>query len=611
MSTPAMPCRKFWGWGYEGAGPTAEQQGASPQLLAARFGVDRAGDHAGRRGSRRSTLRAPRVAPPAALAEICSTDAEDRAGHTYGKSFRDVVRALRARLRQPARRRRASRATRRDVVGAARLVRRARARSRSPTAAARASSAASRPAGGRPRAARCRSTSARLDRVLEVDRASRAARIQAGVLGPALEDQLRPHGFTLRHFPQSFEFSTLGGWIATRSGGHFATLYTHIDDFVESLRVVTPSGADRDAPPARLGRRPEPRSHVHRLRGHPRHHHRGVDAPAGPAALRAVGVGHVRRLRSPARAGGARARARPGLHPANCRLLDAGEALTAGAGDGTEAVLVLGFESADHAPDALDGSARSSCAATTAATCRRAPGETRSDEAGAREGAAGAWRQAFLDAPVPARRAAAHGHDQRDVRDRDHLGPLPELPRARDGGDRGRAAPGVRRRLVTVPLHARLSRRAGAVLHGHRAGDARRRSSRSGRRSRPRRRRRSSRSAARSRTTTRSAATTGRGTTASARTASRARSPRPSARSTRSGILNPGVLIEEAHLRQESARSAAERKRAEECGPVGLRPMGRGGPVPSLKKWGSSSSATRGCSSTRARGGGACSCARP
>jgi len=75
-----------------------------------------------------------------------------------------------------------------------------------------------------------------------MDRSSRAARIQAGVFGPALENQLRPHGLTLRHFPQSFEFSTLGGWIATRSGGHFATLYTHIDDFVESLRVATPAG---------------------------------------------------------------------------------------------------------------------------------------------------------------------------------------------------------------------------------------------------------------------------------------------------------------------------------------------------------------------------------
>ena len=75
-----------------------------------------------------------------------------------------------------------------------------------------------------------------------MDKTSRAARIQAGVYGPALEDQFRPYGYTLRHYPQSFEFSSLGGWIATRSGGHFATLYTHIDDLVESLRVVTPKG---------------------------------------------------------------------------------------------------------------------------------------------------------------------------------------------------------------------------------------------------------------------------------------------------------------------------------------------------------------------------------
>ena len=53
---------------------------------------------------------------------------------------------------------------------------------------------------------------------------------------------MKPHGLAIRHYPQSFEFSTLGGWIATRSGGHFATLYTHIDDFVESIRTITPAG---------------------------------------------------------------------------------------------------------------------------------------------------------------------------------------------------------------------------------------------------------------------------------------------------------------------------------------------------------------------------------
>src|SRR5439155_10976500 len=152
-----------------------------------------------------------------------------RASHTYGKSFRDVVRALRRDFAHPP-----------DVV--------AYPCSEDEVAAvldwATIARAAVIPYGGGssvvggieaavgPRYAGAVSIDlSRLDRVLEVDRASRAARIQAGVLGPSLEEQLRPHGLTLRHFPQSFEFSSLGGWIATRSGGHYATLYTHIDDF--------------------------------------------------------------------------------------------------------------------------------------------------------------------------------------------------------------------------------------------------------------------------------------------------------------------------------------------------------------------------------------------
>src|SRR5690606_28616940 len=57
----------------------------------------------------------------------------------------------------------------------------------------------------------------RMDRVLEVDPVSQAARIQAGVLGPSLEQQLKPTGLTLRFFLQAWEFSSLGGWIATRA----------------------------------------------------------------------------------------------------------------------------------------------------------------------------------------------------------------------------------------------------------------------------------------------------------------------------------------------------------------------------------------------------------
>jgi len=68
------------------------------------------------------------------------------------------------------------------------------------------------------------------------------ARVQGGIYGPALEKHLKLRGLTLRHFPQSFEFSTLGGWLATRGGGHFATGPTHVDDMVESVRLVTPAG---------------------------------------------------------------------------------------------------------------------------------------------------------------------------------------------------------------------------------------------------------------------------------------------------------------------------------------------------------------------------------
>ena len=58
-----------------------------------------------------------------------------------------------------------------------------------------------------------------LNRLVEVDATSQLATFQAGVLGPDLEALLHSHGFSLGHFPQSFEYSTLGGWIATRSAG--------------------------------------------------------------------------------------------------------------------------------------------------------------------------------------------------------------------------------------------------------------------------------------------------------------------------------------------------------------------------------------------------------
>src|SRR5436190_8777324 len=78
--------------------------------------------------------------------------------------------------------------------------------------------------------------------VHEVDERSRLARIGAGTLGPSLEQQLEARGLTLRHYPQSFEFSTLGGWLATRAGGHYATGPTRIDELVHAVSLVTPRG---------------------------------------------------------------------------------------------------------------------------------------------------------------------------------------------------------------------------------------------------------------------------------------------------------------------------------------------------------------------------------
>ena len=82
----------------------------------------------------------------------------------------------------------------------------------------------------------------RMDRVLEIDDASRTARVQAGALGPHLEAQLNAKGWTIGHFPDSFTYSTLGGWIATRSSGMQSDKYGDIADLTRSVRVATPAG---------------------------------------------------------------------------------------------------------------------------------------------------------------------------------------------------------------------------------------------------------------------------------------------------------------------------------------------------------------------------------
>jgi alkyldihydroxyacetonephosphate synthase len=374
--------RKFWGWGLESEGLAANELEQLGATFAGRFGMDGVRIQEPPRVDELE-LAAPGLAPPTSLEVAFSTDPYDRAAHTYGRSFRDLVRAFR-----------------RDYAHAPDLVAFPRDEgelvsvlewcSEAGAAAIPFGGGSSVVGGVEPDVGEgyhgVISVDLRhLQGVLDVDPASRAARIAAGTLGPALEAQLKPHGLTLRHFPQSFEWSTLGGWIATRSGGHFATLHTRIDEFVEAIRVVTPRGVleTRRLPGSGAGPSAE-RMFC------------GSEGTLGVITEAWMRVQPRPRFRAGASvyfAGfadaveAARELAQSGLHPANCRLLGHDEALLSGSGDGSHAILVLGFESADHELKPWLARALEICASRG--------GEVRDEESDP----AAVWRGAFLRGP--------------------------------------------------------------------------------------------------------------------------------------------------------------------------------------------------------------------
>ena len=336
-------------------------------------------------------LPAPRLDAPRSLAALISEERHERVSHALGKAYRDVVRGMRGEIEHPP-----------DLV--------ARPRNEAELEAVLAwcsdAGAAAIPFGGgtsvvggvEPRVGAAYAgvvtiDLAAFDRVLEVDRASRAVRVQAGVLGPALNDQLAADGLTLRHFPQSFEYSTLGGWIATRAGGHFATVWTHIDDLVASVRAISPAGEWESRRLPGSGAGPSPDRMLIGSEGilgviteaWIRVHERPVHKLSAGVAFEsfAAGAEAVREL------------SQSGLNPANCRLLDPAEAELTGAGAPGRALLVLGFESAHHPVDA---------SMDQALEVARAHGGDPRDVRGRGEDsgdgdAVGAWRGAFLAAP--------------------------------------------------------------------------------------------------------------------------------------------------------------------------------------------------------------------
>ncbi len=365
----------WWGWGYEDARPSAHE--LAPSVTAALgFGSQEVEPPV---AFEEIELPEPRVASPYATGTL------ERARHSYGRSFIDTVRAFRGRFEHVP-----------DAVAYPASepdIERALEWAAAANVAVIPYGGGTSVVGGVEPAVPARFDGvlsldlSRMDRVLEVDEVSRAALIQAGANGPTLESQLAERGMTMRFFPQSFELATLGGMIATRSGGHFATLWTHIDDLVESIRAITPVGEweSRRLPGSGAGPSPDRMLLGSEgtlgvitqawMRVQPRPAHR---ASRGVRFERfADGADAVREL------------SQSGLHPANCRLVDALEAQQTGAGDGERSLLVLGFESTDHPVDAHLRRALEICEAHGGAADPP------------REGGGGvsAWREAFLAMP--------------------------------------------------------------------------------------------------------------------------------------------------------------------------------------------------------------------
>src|SRR4051812_35550995 len=330
--------RKHWGWGF------ADEQPGAEELRAAAAGL---GEHLGYPlgeveepvALEAIELRPPRIAPP----DVCraETDAHHRVRFGLGCSYVDVVRGFRGQVAHPP-----------DAV----LFPRDEDELEAALEWADGANVAVIPVGGgtsvvggiEPRVPErfdgaVSLSLAAFDALHELDPTSGAARLGAGLPGPAVEERLREHGLTMRFFPQSFELSTLGGWIATRAGGHFATGPTHIDDVVESVRAIPRGGSWEAGRPPGSGAGPSPDRMLLGWEGtlgviteawvrvQPRPEHRAgrtvrfASFDDGADAVRAI-------LQS-------------GLRPANVRLIEADEARFTMAGDGSAHLLVLGFKS--------------------------------------------------------------------------------------------------------------------------------------------------------------------------------------------------------------------------------------------------------------------------
>ena len=384
-----MRTRKFWGWGYEDELLTDEEENNIDRRIASTFNLDSV-NRIKVPTLGEIDLPEPRIKTPKSLESLFSDDKLERLNHSYGKSFPDSARSILGIFTSPP-----------DLVA----FPNAEEDISSILDWASSNDVAVIPYGGGSSVCGGVETAVsedykgvisldmkNLNSIVEIDKESRSALIQGGIFGPDLESQLKEHDLTMRHYPQSFEFSTLGGWIATRSGGHYATLYTHIDDFVESLKMITPSGSYETRRLPGSGAGPSPDRFAIGSEGImgiiTEASMRLQDRPIYRSSCTVEFEGYKDALNA------LRQISQAALFPSNCRFLDSNEALFNGAGDGSKHLLILAFESADH--DKTHSLNRA------LEICRENKGifeVSKESSDSHRSGSSGNWRNSFIKAP--------------------------------------------------------------------------------------------------------------------------------------------------------------------------------------------------------------------
>jgi len=335
--------RSFWGWGVSDYQLDPKLLNRFKGMLQMSLGVKEFSDIP-LPSIKDIDIRSPRFELAESISSICTSDKWDRLAHHYGKSFRDVWRGLHGQFPNPP-----------DYVAYPKseddIVKLYLFAADQNIALIPFGGGSSVTGGVEPTSASryvgtITINMKHFDQILEVDQESRSARIQAGMFGPAIEDGLKEHGLTLRHYPQSFEFSTLGGWIVTRSGGHFATLFTHIDEFVQSVRMVTPNGVMQTRRLPGSGAGPSEERLVSGSEG--------IFGIVTEAWMRLQTIPTFKAAQTVAfgnwenAVSACREISQSGLYPSNARLVSPLEAMSNGLGDGTSSVLILGFESHHH-----------------------------------------------------------------------------------------------------------------------------------------------------------------------------------------------------------------------------------------------------------------------